>query len=176
MKTYILLLRGVMPTGKNKVPMAELRAALAAAGLLSVRTYIQSGNVILSTTHKQSAVEALVHRVIATEFGGDIPVMARTPAYLRKVLADNPFADQDPARQYITVFDSAPAPEKVQAFEAQSSEPDYITLAGDVAYTLCATKYSDLKINNNVLERRLQRRATTRIRNTIAKLLELSEH
>ncbi|MBI3167395.1 MAG: DUF1697 domain-containing protein, partial [Chloroflexi bacterium] len=25
MKTYIVLLRGVMPTGKNKVPMAQLR-------------------------------------------------------------------------------------------------------------------------------------------------------
>ena len=33
-----------MPTGKNKVPMAGLRAALVEAGLLDVRTYIQYGN------------------------------------------------------------------------------------------------------------------------------------
>ncbi|HSJ53822.1 MAG TPA: DUF1697 domain-containing protein [Anaerolineae bacterium] len=33
-----MLLRGVMPTGKNKVPMAPLRAALEAAGLKAIRT------------------------------------------------------------------------------------------------------------------------------------------
>lgn len=39
MNTKIILLRGVMPTRKNKVPMAPLRAALEAAGLRNVRTY-----------------------------------------------------------------------------------------------------------------------------------------
>jgi hypothetical protein len=33
MKTHIILLRGVTPTGKNKVLMAPLRAALENAGL-----------------------------------------------------------------------------------------------------------------------------------------------
>ena len=55
MSTYIVLLRGVMPMGKNKVPMAELRTALEAAGLREVRTYIQSGNVIVSTRLRERA-------------------------------------------------------------------------------------------------------------------------
>lgn len=46
MKRYAIFLRGVTPTGKNWVPMAELRTALSDAGLLDVQTYIQSGNVI----------------------------------------------------------------------------------------------------------------------------------
>jgi uncharacterized protein (DUF1697 family) len=46
MKKYAILLRGVMPTGKNRVPMAELRVALSNAGLSDVQTYIQSGNVM----------------------------------------------------------------------------------------------------------------------------------
>lgn len=113
MATYILPLRGVMPTGKNKVPMAALRTALEAAGLNGVRTYIQSGNVIASTTLSRSALEARVHDLIAAEFGGDIPVMARTPDELRNVLTGNPFAAHDPARQYITLFQTAPAPDLV---------------------------------------------------------------
>ena len=62
MKTTIILLRGVMPTGKNKVLMAPLRTALEEVGLSQVRTYIQSGNVIVSTRLGLPAVERLVHR------------------------------------------------------------------------------------------------------------------
>ena len=49
MQTYIVLLRGVMPTGKNRVPMAALREALTRAGFEGVATWIQSGNAIVRT-------------------------------------------------------------------------------------------------------------------------------
>ncbi|NLD34588.1 MAG: DUF1697 domain-containing protein [Clostridiales bacterium] len=49
MHTLILLLRGVMPTGKNKVPMARLREVMEAAGYGRVRTWIQSGNLLIDT-------------------------------------------------------------------------------------------------------------------------------
>ena len=39
MSTYIVLLRGVMPSGKNKVPMARLREVLKeAVSVMCVRT------------------------------------------------------------------------------------------------------------------------------------------
>ena len=41
MKPHIILLRGLTLTGKNKVLMAPLRAALEEAGLRDVTTYIQ---------------------------------------------------------------------------------------------------------------------------------------
>ncbi len=45
-----VLIRGVTPTGKNKVPMAQLRELLELSpDFSSVQTYIQSGNVILET-------------------------------------------------------------------------------------------------------------------------------
>ncbi|WP_373810377.1 DUF1697 domain-containing protein, partial [Porphyromonas loveana] len=50
MTRYIVLLRGVMPTGKNRIPkMADLRDMLEREGFLHVRTYIQSGNIVLDT-------------------------------------------------------------------------------------------------------------------------------
>lgn len=42
MKTYIILLRGVTPTGKNKVLMAPLRAALENGEPISQLTRAQS--------------------------------------------------------------------------------------------------------------------------------------
>ena len=48
MHTYIVLLRGVMPSGKNRIPsMAELRDAIEAEEFAEVTTYIQSGNIVL---------------------------------------------------------------------------------------------------------------------------------
>jgi uncharacterized protein (DUF1697 family) len=49
MTRYLAFLRGVNVGGKGLIKMAELRDALAAAGLADVRTYIQSGNVIFES-------------------------------------------------------------------------------------------------------------------------------
>lgn len=69
MKTYIILLRGVTPSGKNKVPMAPLRAALTKAGLKDVQTYIQSGNVIAASELTQAALEKLVRESFVRVLG-----------------------------------------------------------------------------------------------------------
>jgi len=98
MKTQIILLRGVTPMGKNKVPMATLRTALEQAGLKDVRTYIQSGNVLVSSNLGQRRLEQLVHDVIEENCGGDLAVLAREAPYFENALARNPFAGQDPAR------------------------------------------------------------------------------
>ena len=49
MKRYIAFLRGINISGKNKIPMAELKACFEELGFLEVRTYLNSGNVIFSS-------------------------------------------------------------------------------------------------------------------------------
>ena len=44
MKRHIALLRGINISGKNKVPMAELKKGFEAAGFLEVKTWLNSGN------------------------------------------------------------------------------------------------------------------------------------
>ena len=47
---HIILLRGVTPNGKNAIPkMSYLVDILTEAGFQQVRTYIQSGNIILES-------------------------------------------------------------------------------------------------------------------------------
>jgi uncharacterized protein (DUF1697 family) len=174
MNTQIILLRGVTPTGKNKVPMAPLRAALEDAGLKNARTYIQSGNVIAFTDLDQIALERLVHAVIKDNFGGDIVVMSRTASYFRKVLVNNPFNEADTSKVYFTLLSSKPETHILKEFLATEYAPDKIEVVDDMAYVLCATKYRDMKINNNFIERKLKVPATTRVYNTIAKLVEMS--
>ena len=174
MATWIILLRGVMPTGKNKVPMAPLRAALESAGFGRVRTYIQSGNVIAESRLGRARVESRVHDVIASEFGGDVAALARTPAQLATALALNPFRNADPSKLFLTFLARTPAPELVRDFLSADYSPDRVALIGDTVYGLVADRFATFRANNNYTERRLRVTATTRVSNTAVKLLELS--
>ena len=50
MARLIVLLRGVNLAGRNRVAMPQLREALEESGFEDVSTYVQSGNVVLSST------------------------------------------------------------------------------------------------------------------------------
>lgn len=175
MKTYVMLLRGVMPTGKYRVPMADLRAALTEAGLIDVQTYIQSGNVIAKSALDAAATGRLVQDVIARDIGADIAVMTRTPRQLADILAGNPFRGAAGAQLYFTLLAAKPAPRLLAGLQTTAFAPDRIEVVGDTIYSLYATRYSDSKFNNNYFERKLKVDATTRNFNTMSRLLELSE-
>lgn len=173
MKTYAILLRGVMPSGKNRVPMAELRAALGNAGLLEVQTYIQSGNVIAKSALDQAPLESLVHEVILREIGADIVVMARAHGQLKRVMEGNPFPSSAAARTYFSLLGAPAAAQLCEALSRLDFSPDKVHVGQDAIYTLYATQHSDSKFNNNFFERRLKVSATTRNFNTMSRLVAL---
>ena len=61
MKRHIALLRGINISGKNKVPMAELKKGFEAAGFLEVKTWLNSGTVVFSCEEADAA--ALADRI-----------------------------------------------------------------------------------------------------------------
>lgn len=142
MTRFVVLLRGVNVGGHNKVPMADLRAALTTDGLDSVRTYIQSGNVVLdSTTDEVEVVAARVRSVIARGFGLDIPVVALTADGLRAVADANPYpAEPDHRRLHAIVLPHPLTAEALglvaerQDSAAAKGSSDTVTVIGRVAY------------------------------------------
>ncbi|MET0072188.1 MAG: DUF1697 domain-containing protein [Candidatus Thiodiazotropha sp.] len=174
MKTFIILLRGVMPTGKNKVSMSLLQGALGEAGLENVQTYIQSGNLIASSNLTQAGIEELVHSTISQKFGGNIPVLARTPQQFSNILKRVPFQETDTKKLYFTLLAKNPNKHLLKEFTSIDHSPDHIIYEKNVIYTLYNTKHSDSKFNNNYFERKLKVTMTTRNFNTMNKLIELA--
>jgi uncharacterized protein (DUF1697 family) len=174
MKKYAILLRGVTPTGKNRVPMAELRIALTEAGLLDVQTYIQSGNVVANSALSQSSLESLVHDVILQDIGADIVVIARTHAQIKRVMEANPFPLDESFRTYFSIFAGQAESRLVDELSQFEFSPDRVLITKHAIYTLYATKYSDSKFNNNFFERKLKVATTTRNFNTMSRLVELT--
>ncbi|GFI55979.1 hypothetical protein IMSAG013_01030 [Clostridiales bacterium] len=91
MKRYIALLRGVNISGKNKVPMAELKKGFEELGFAEVRTYLNSGNVIFSSD--EGNIEGFTNQIetmIQRFFGFDIPVFVISKEALEDILAYAP--------------------------------------------------------------------------------------
>jgi uncharacterized protein (DUF1697 family) len=174
MRRYVVLLRAVMPSGRNKVPMARLREVLSADGFENVRTYIQSGNALVDTTLSARAVETRVHDLIEEHIGPDLAIMARTGAQLRKVLADNPFRDDDPKSVYFSLLSRRPPVDKVTALLAEDFGAEAVAVVGTTAYMRIPGGYGQNRLSNNFLEKRLGVAATMRNTNTLTKLVELS--
>ena len=91
MERYIALLRGVNISGKNKVPMAELKKGFEALGFIEVRTWLNSGNVIFSGEEADAAaLTGRIERMIQRQFSLDIPVFVMTQKELADILRHAP--------------------------------------------------------------------------------------
>ncbi len=175
MKTFIVLLRGVMPVGKNKVPMAQLRQILTDAGFENVRTYIASGNVILRSNLSASKLGQQVHDLIKKHIGPDLVVIVKTGSQLQKILDGNPLKNDDMSRVFYTMFAMKPSVQKVKEFLSQDYSPEEIFFDNNVAYVYIPGNYTRSKLDNNSIEKKLGVSATTRNLNTMRKLIEMSK-
>ena len=109
MNTFIVLLRGVTPNGKNKVPMVRLREVLNGAGFVNVRTYITSGNVLVDTGLPADEAGKSVHDLVKKHLGPDPVVVVRTGPELQRVLDENPFRQgYDISRVFFVIFAQIP--------------------------------------------------------------------
>jgi uncharacterized protein (DUF1697 family) len=90
MTRCVALIRGINVGGRNKVAMADLRAAFEDAGFDSVRTYIQSGNVVFGTTASATSLESSIETMLERRFKIPLVVVVRTQTQMRKVVDDAP--------------------------------------------------------------------------------------
>lgn len=102
----VALLRGINVGGKNLVSMAKLREELEAAGYADVRTYIQSGNVVLASDLAPAALEGELEVVLAERLGVPVMVVCLDLDELARVVEDAPrgFGDEPDAHKYDVMF------------------------------------------------------------------------
>ncbi len=172
MKKYIILLRGINVSGKNKLPMAELRVLLNDLKFINVQTYIQSGNIILESDLGKSVICNKINEGIQNKFGYDVPVIARTIAEWKKVISNYPFPIDN---QKIVAFVFLNKKVYETTIEVKNINNDEYLIDNDMIYIYCQTGFAKTKLSSNLFERKLNVTATTRNYNTTLKLLELAK-
>jgi uncharacterized protein (DUF1697 family) len=153
MATYVAFLRGVNLGPTNKISMPELRAMAEDLGYTDVATYINSGNLIISSSKKAASVEREIADAIKDRFGYPIDVTVRTSAQLKKILADNPYPDGNPSQVAVAFLTKPPSADAQQKVAAVAADYEPFTVAGQQVYvnytqglgrSKLAEKFSDI--------------------------------
>jgi uncharacterized protein (DUF1697 family) len=136
MSRQIVLLRGINMPKRNRIAMPALRDVLAGAGFGDVRTYVQSGNLVLTTRKSPSSVAGECSRLIADRFGLDIKVVVRTSDELAEVVRRNPFANivDNPKRYQVCFLSAELDPKVVAKLSAAAHEPERFEVIGREVY------------------------------------------
>jgi uncharacterized protein (DUF1697 family) len=136
MARYVALLRGINIGPRNRIAMPALREALAEAGFEDVQTYVQSGNVVLTSRAKAETVRRQVGKVIADSFGLEIDVLVRTRADLDRIAEANPLKKvaTNPKRYQVTFLESKLPAETVRKLEELAAHGEQIVARGQEVY------------------------------------------
>ena len=173
---YACLLRGVNVSGARKITMSALRSLCESLGHADVETYLQSGNIVVSTRAAQSKLGPALSEAIGKEFGhADVDVFVLSAADLETIIKKNPLArGRDPKWLHVTFLEKDVKPAAFEAIERDRYLPDEFAIGPRVIYLFCPNGQGRTKLNNAFFERKLGLRATTRNWQTTNNLWKLA--
>lgn len=157
--------------------MAQLRSALEEAGFEEVATYVQSGNVVLTSGDSTAKVASAVERLIENEFGLKIPAVVRTRAQLAKVVERNPLANVagDPKRYQVSFLEKKPPASLIKKLEEVAAPTERVVAEGREIYAWHPEGVARSKLWAALAGKGLGITATARNWTTVTKLLELAD-
>lgn len=173
MATYIAFLRAINLGPTRKFPKAAIVAACESAGCTDVETYINSGNVKVSTRLRSRAkVEAALETAFAAEAGFEVPTIVVTPQELTAIAAhaDKVGASHD-GLHYVSLLKDAPTAAAVAKLDGAGKNDERAEIDGRGVHLLLGQDYHTAKLNNAVIEKHLGV-ATNRNLKVIATLAE----
>lgn len=172
---YGALLRGINVGGRAKVPMAALRAVCEDLGCTDVRTYLQSGNVVLGSTKRPAALRDALEQAVDAEIGVPAKIVVRIHAQLQAVVDGQPYTADDPRHLAVGFLGAKPSADGLTAVADIDLPPDEFTVDGEHVYFSYPNGQGRSKLAAYPFEKRLGVPMTVRNWRTVTNLLELSE-
>jgi uncharacterized protein (DUF1697 family) len=157
--------------------MPRLRAALEEAGFEDVATYVQSGNVVLTSRDSAAKVTRACERLIEKEFGLDISVVVRTRAQLAQVVKRNPLGKvaKNPKRYQVSFLEKKPSAAVIRKLEEAAAPGERVVADGREIYAWHPEGVARSKLWAALAGKGLGVTATARNWTTVTKLLELAD-
>jgi uncharacterized protein (DUF1697 family) len=176
MNTYIVLLRGINVGGRNPLPMKELVTLLEDLGCDAVKTYIQSGNVVLQSRKGAARLAAEIRREIERQHGFEPQVLLLTVSELEAAIAANPFpeAKTDPRGLHFGFLDSVPPGPDIKKLEALKTKTERFRLIDKVFYLYAPDGVGRSKLAANS-EKLLGVSMTDRNGRTVCKIRDMAK-
>jgi uncharacterized protein (DUF1697 family) len=155
--TYIAFLRAVNLGATRKFSKAAIVRACESAGFTDVETYLNTGNVKVTTPMRSTAkVEAALESAFAEEAGFEVPTVALTQQELRDIAADAVELGQGhDGRYYVSLLKKAPMRATARRLDDAGRAGEHAVVRGRGAHLLLGADYHTAKLSNAVVEKHL---------------------
>ena len=147
---HVALLRGVNVGRAKRVAMADLRALVEGLGYGSVRTLLNSGNVVFSVPRGARGDPALrIEQALEAELGVSARVFVLSARELATVVDANPLLKvaKDPARLLVAVWSKPADRKRLAALEQADWSPDAFAAGPRAGYLWCSVGILESKLN-----------------------------
>ncbi len=180
MATYAAFFRGINVGGKNAVKMPQLKQMIEGIGLSSVRTYIQSGNVVFCAEESEPVLKERITNAFMAAFGFESHVVIRSGEEISTILAEFPFSEEqcmeassatEAVTRYVFLYDQAPLQDAFAQAVSSYSGRDLAFLKGRNLYLLVFESVRDSKLA--VALQKIPEAVTVRNWNTLNKIAQM---
>ena len=177
MPVYIAMLRGINVGGHHRIKMDQLRTSLEALGLVQVKTYIQSGNVVFKAAKiSPAALSKKIESQIVAQFGFSASVISRTAEEIAATVENNPLLNRrgiDREKLHVAFLSEAPESSAVQKLADLTLAPDQSLALGKEVYLYFPNGVSNSSLWKHPLDRVLSVITTTRNWKTVCTLHQM---
>lgn len=178
MNTYIALFRGINVGGKSILRMKDLKVLLEDPGLQSVKTYIQSGNVVFRSEDRSATqLAGEIGEAIRRKRGFEPHVLLLEKEEMKSAMAANPFpaAESEPKSLHLYFLAAVPDHPDVKELESFRKESERFVLDGNVFYLHAPDGIGRSKLAARA-ERLIGVPMTGRNWRTVCKIMTLAEN
>lgn len=163
---YIALLRGINVSGKNLIKMDALKSSLEKLQFKSIKTYIQSGNIVFESEEKTvSELSNEIRQLILKDFSCEVPVLVIDSKEFEEIVAANPFIideNRDEKYMHLTFLNEQIDFSKTSLINEKCAEIEELVFGKRIVYLYLPVGYGNTKLSNTFIENKLKNVATTR--------------
>lgn len=156
--------------------MAYLTEILTGAGFENVRTYIQSGNILLDTNLPPEKAALMIHDTIQSKIGADLFVIIKTGKQLAVAAEENPFGEgYDVSHIHLTFTNDTINADEIRKIEETDFGCEKFVRGKACFYLYLPSGVKSRVLYSGYLEKRLGITATTRKLSVVTRLCALSK-
>lgn len=155
------------------IPMAELRALCSEIGCSDVATYINSGNVVFSSTATAGDLENAIERSITERFGHTISVVVRSALEWPAYIEGNPFPKAEPRGVMLALSKQPPKSGALKSLRERAVNGEKLEHVGDAIWIHYSTGIAKSKLSPALFDRAVGSPVTARNWNTVLKIADM---
>lgn len=172
---YIVLLRWINVGGNNKVSMKQLIEALRQVWYQEVFSYINSGNILLSSSKKREAIQKDIKEIVLKQFDVACESVVKTKQEIEHIAAMIPADWQNNAEQKTDVaflFSGYDAKDIVAQLPWDTTYMHIIPMDWAICWNVLKKEYNKSRLSK-IISHTMYKQMTVRNINTVRVLADM---